>query len=62
MTLAPAFTRTLEDAIRAQANAPFDPDLCTTVIGDLMVAQPNTIFRLRQARAAPWATNSDGNQ
>ena len=29
MTLAPAFTRTLQDAIRAQASTPFDPDLCT---------------------------------
>ena len=51
MTLAPAFTRALQDAIRAQASTPFDPDLCTTTIGDLLVAHPNTLSRLHLAQA-----------
>ena len=51
MTLAPAFTRTLHDAIRAQASTPFNPDRCTSVIGDLFVAHPNTLSRLPMAQA-----------
>lgn len=51
MTLAPAFTRTLHDAIRAQASTPFDPDCCATVIGDLFVAHPSTLSRLYLAQA-----------
>ena len=51
MTLAPAFTRTLHDAIHAQASTPFDPDLCTSVIDDLFVGHPNTPSRLPLAQA-----------
>jgi hypothetical protein len=51
ITLAPAFTRTLHEAIRAQASAPFDPDRCTSVIDDLFVAHQNTPSRLLMAKA-----------
>jgi hypothetical protein len=51
MTLSPAFTRTLQDAIRAQAGTYFDPHHCATAIGDLLVAHPNTLSRLHLARA-----------
>lgn len=51
MTLAPGFTRTLQDAIRAQACTPFDHELCTTVIGELFVAYQNTLSRLSMAQA-----------
>jgi hypothetical protein len=46
MTLAPEFTRVLNNAIRAQARLPFDPDLCMTAIGDLLVFYPNPLSRL----------------
>jgi hypothetical protein len=51
MTLAPGFTCILQNAIRAQASTPFDPDLCTTVIGHLFVAHPNTLSRLPLVQA-----------
>jgi hypothetical protein len=50
MTLAPDFTRVLNDAIRAQARLPFDPDLCMAAIGDLLVAHPGPVSRLAQAK------------
>jgi hypothetical protein len=51
MTLAPEFTRVLNNAIRAQARLPFDPDRCMTAIGELLVSFPDPISRLAQAQA-----------
>jgi len=51
MTLAPEFTRFLNGAIRAQACMPFNPDRCTTVISNLLIAHPCTLDRLPLAQA-----------
>jgi len=51
MTLAPEFTRTLQESIRAQARFPFDPYFCTTAIRNLLVAHPSALSRLPLAKA-----------
>jgi hypothetical protein len=54
MTLAPDFTRVLNNAIRAQARLPFDPDLCVSVIGDLLVSHPDPLSRLAHAQVRTY--------
>lgn len=51
MTLAPAFTRALHDAIREQAVRPFDPCGCTAAIADLYLKHPEPSDRLEVAVA-----------
>ncbi len=51
MTLAPEFTRVLNNAIRAQARLPFDPDRCMTAISELLVSHPDPVSRLARAQA-----------
>jgi hypothetical protein len=46
MTLAPAFTRELHDAVRAQAMNPFDPIDCTSAISSIYLTHLETIDRL----------------
>jgi hypothetical protein len=51
LTLAPGFTRSLHQAIRAQALMPFDPDECTTAISKVFLGYPSTADRLALAEA-----------
>jgi len=49
MTLAPPFTRTLHQAIRAQAMNAFDPEECTRAISSIYLKYPGTVDRLTRA-------------
>ncbi|WP_165234854.1 hypothetical protein [Aquisphaera insulae] len=49
LVLAPAFTRTLEAAIRRQALGPFDPHGCVAAVQDVLVRVPSPQDRLRLA-------------
>jgi hypothetical protein len=51
LTLAPSFTRSLHEAIRAQALMPFDSDECTTAVSKVFLNYPSTIDRLALAQA-----------
>jgi hypothetical protein len=51
VTLSPGFTRSLQDAIRAQALMPFDPDECTAAISKIFLSYPSTVERLTLAQA-----------
>jgi hypothetical protein len=51
MTLSPAFTRALHEAIRDQAMSPFDSCDCATAISDLYLTRPDTLDRLELAVA-----------
>lgn len=51
MTLAPDFTRILQDAIRKQALAGFHPYKCMEAMKELLVTHPSTAHRLPLARA-----------
>jgi hypothetical protein len=51
MTLAPEFTRVLNNAIRAQTRLPFDPDRCMDAVGELLVSHPDPASRVAFAQA-----------
>ncbi len=51
MTLAPAFTRELHDAIRTQAMKPFDSRDCTSAISSIYLGHLETVDRLAIAVA-----------
>jgi hypothetical protein len=51
MTLAPAFTRELYDAVRLQAMRPFDPNDCTSAISSIYLTHRETTDRLAIAVA-----------
>ena len=51
MTLSPAFTRALHDAIRDQAMGRFDPSDCTAAISRLYLPHLDTVDRLASAVA-----------
>ena len=51
MTLSPAFTRELYDAVRIQAMSPFDPIVCTSAISSIYVTHRETTDRLAIAVA-----------
>ena len=51
MTLAPAFTRELHDAIRTQAMKPFDSRDCTSAISSIYLGHLETVNRLAIAVA-----------
>jgi hypothetical protein len=51
VTLSPRFTRSLQEAIRAQALMPFDPDECTTAVSKIFLTYPSTVDRLSLAEA-----------
>ena len=51
VTLSPQFTRSLYDAVRAQAMMAFDPDDCTSAISKVFLGYPSTVEHLALARA-----------
>jgi len=51
MTLSPAFTRSLHEAIRAQALSAFDPEECTLAISSIYLKSYKTVDRLAMAAA-----------
>lgn len=51
VTLSPSFTRSLHQAIRDQAEAPFDPLECTLAIAEACRLRPDASQRLVQASA-----------
>jgi hypothetical protein len=51
LTLSPGFTRTLHDAIRAQAMMAFDSAKCASVISKIFLNYPSTVDRLSLAAA-----------
>jgi hypothetical protein len=51
MTLSPAFTRALHEAIRTQAMSPFRPEACTKAISRIYLKHPRTVDRLAIATA-----------
>jgi hypothetical protein len=57
MTLSPAFTAAIHEAIRAQATSSFSPALCTAAISRLYLQYPDTVDRLLLAVA-----RSKGNE
>ena len=51
VTLSPSFTRSLHEAVRAQALMAFDPDDCTSAISKVFLNYPSTVDRLALAQA-----------
>ena len=51
MTLSPAFTRELYDAVRIQAMSPFDPIDCTSAVSSIYATHRETTDRLAIAVA-----------
>ena len=57
VTLSPCFTRSLHEAVRAQALMAFDPDDCTSAISKVFLNYPTTVERLGWPKHAHSATN-----
>lgn len=57
VTLSPEFTRALHDAIRDQAQAPFDPLECVLAFSEVLGERPDASRRLRRAVARASANS-----